>query len=618
MSWRTKTSDSVLGLSFEINQGGRMAFGNKTGLEQNLSEDRRARSRRGSDRMNRLSGRSLALLALAVAVAGMGSPATALGATGSQTFTTAGENVFTVPPGVSSVQVQLIGGAGIQADGDALGGPGAIATATLRVVPGQTVFAEVGGGPQDTPLGPGVTAVNGGGASGGAYSGAGGGASDVRTCSTDPSNPLNPVGCGSLGTLASRLVVAGGGGGGGGQIDKMAAGGAGGAADGGAGSDGLTDGLSDTPGTGALPATQSAGGAAGMNSMPAGPATAGQLGVGGAGGDTYLGSSAGAGGGGGGGGLYGGGGGGGGLDNDGNSPYPGGGGGGGGSSGIPSGVTSVSGFSASVDSLDAVPAVAFTWTLPAPTVATAPASSVSMTAATLNGSVDPNGFQVSDCHFELSPAPPAGAVVPCAQQVGAGGSPVAVSAVVTGLTRGTGYTYDLLATNAHGTITAGPSTFQTAGTPTTGAPPGAPGPIKLTDLRQTATRWREGSRRAGISALTDATRRRTRSPLGTTFGFRLNESAAVRMNFTQTASGRRVGNRCLAYTARLQRARPCKRTFVAGTLTFTGHAGSNFVRFQGALSATRKLRLGRHKLVVTASTSRSRSTESIVFTIVKY
>ena len=132
-----------------------MAFGNKTGLEQNLSEDRRARSRRGSDRMNRLSGRSLALLALAVAVAGMGSPATALGATGSQTFTTAGENVFTVPPGVSSVQVQLIGGAGIQADGDALGGPGAIATATLRVVPGQTVFAEVGGGPQDTPLGPG-------------------------------------------------------------------------------------------------------------------------------------------------------------------------------------------------------------------------------------------------------------------------------------------------------------------------------------------------------------------------------------------------------------------------------------------------------------------------------
>jgi hypothetical protein len=48
-----------------------MAFGNKKGLEQKLSEHRSARSLRGSDRMNRLSGRSLALLALAAAVAGM-------------------------------------------------------------------------------------------------------------------------------------------------------------------------------------------------------------------------------------------------------------------------------------------------------------------------------------------------------------------------------------------------------------------------------------------------------------------------------------------------------------------------------------------------------------------
>ncbi len=601
-----------------------MAFGNKQGLEQELSEHRSARSLRGSDRMNRLSGRGLALLALAAAVVWMGSPATALGATGSQTFTTAGENAFTVPPGVSGLHVQLIGGAGIQADGDALGGPGAIATATLTVTPGQTLFAEVGGGPEDTPLGPGVTAVNGGGASGGAYSGAGGGASDVRTCSTDPSNPVNPVACASLGTLASRLVVAGGGGGGGGQIDMTAAGGGGGSADGGPGSDGLPDGLGDTPGTGGLPGTQAAGGAAGMNSMPAGPATAGQLGVGGAGGDTYLGSSAGAGGGGGGGGLYGGGGGGGGLDSDGNSPYPGGGGGGGGSSGVPSGVTSASDFSASIASLDAVPAVTFTWTLPAPTVATAPASSISMTAETLDGSVDPNGFQISNCHFELTPAPPAGAVVPCAQQVGAGGSPVAVSAVVTGLTPGTGYTYDLLATNAQGTSSAGPTSFQTAGTPTTGtAPtigtqPGAPGPIRLTDLRQTATRWHEGSRRAAISALSDTTGRSTRSPLGTTFSFRLNKSAAVRMDFTQTASGRRVGNRCLADTSRHRRARACTRTLVAGTLTLAGHAGANFVPFQGALSTRRKLTLGRHKLVVTASTPRSRSTESLVFTIVTY
>ena len=79
-----------------------------------------------------------------------------LAATGSDPFTDTGENVFTVPPGVTSVDVRLIGAAGIPGlGGGAAGGAGATATATLAVRPGETLFAEVGGGVQGTTPGAG-------------------------------------------------------------------------------------------------------------------------------------------------------------------------------------------------------------------------------------------------------------------------------------------------------------------------------------------------------------------------------------------------------------------------------------------------------------------------------
>jgi hypothetical protein len=224
---------------------------------------------------------------------------------------TGSEQAFTVPGGVSMVQVTAIGAAG---GGDGYGGEGGLASAALTVTPGATLYAEVGG------VGGGFTGVNSLGGPGGFNGGGngaasdtgsngrpgGGGASDVRTTSiaTIPDSALTTAN-------DSRLLVAGGGGGEYGDI--IAPGGAAG-----------------QPGTACC--AGSAGGGAGMltagGAAGAPPATAGVLSLGGAGGlDQPLGSNASErGGGGGGGGYYGGGG------------YNGA-GGGGGSSFVPAGGT---------------------------------------------------------------------------------------------------------------------------------------------------------------------------------------------------------------------------------------------------------------------------------------
>lgn len=121
------------------------------------------------------------------------------------TFTTPGQHTYTVPAGVTRVDVVAAGGAGA-ANGGAparRGGLAAKIIATLDVAPGDTLYAVVGTSASGTTPG-----ANGGGEAGGTAAqcptapGAGGGASDVRTV------PL-----GQPGSAASRVLVAGGGGG---------------------------------------------------------------------------------------------------------------------------------------------------------------------------------------------------------------------------------------------------------------------------------------------------------------------------------------------------------------------------------------------------------------------
>lgn len=185
---------------------------------------------------------------------------------------TGAEQTYTVPAGVSSVQVTATGQAGA-ASSVVLGGRAAVVSGPLAVTPGQLLFVEVAG--------PGF---NGGGAPGG------GGASDVRTVSGT-----------SAQSLASRKLVAGGGGGSGatplavglGGGDSGAAGlgtcggGAGTQTSGGAGGSLISTGTAGSPGSGGTGADGGGGGGGGL------------FGGGGGGALIILTSSAGCGGGGG-------------------------------------------------------------------------------------------------------------------------------------------------------------------------------------------------------------------------------------------------------------------------------------------------------------------------------
>jgi hypothetical protein len=102
----------------------------------------------------------------------------------------------------------------------------------------------------------------------------------------------------------------------------------------------------------------------------------------------------------------------------------------------------------------------------APDVTSAPATSVAPTSATLNGSVNPDGVDVTDCHFEWGTDTGYGNTAPCVEDVGDGTTDVSVHADVSGLASGTGYHYRLVASNANGTATSGDQSFSTPPPPT--------------------------------------------------------------------------------------------------------------------------------------------------------
>ncbi|HEY8304279.1 MAG TPA: hypothetical protein VIG42_06800 [Solirubrobacteraceae bacterium] len=150
----------------------------------------------------------------------------------------------------------------------------------------------------------------------------------------------------------------------------------------------------------------------------------------------------------------------------------------------------------------------------------------------------------------------------------------------------------------------------------TGPGPGpGPGPTvspAVTNVRQSRSTWREGSQLATFA-------KKARPPVGTTFSFTLNEQANVSLTFTQQVSGRKVGSKCVAQARKNRRRRSCKRTLTHGIISFTGHSGVNKVTFQGRVSSTGKLPLGRYTLYVAATNAAGQKSQrqSLVFTIVK-
>jgi hypothetical protein len=544
----------------------------------------------------------------------------------SQSFATAGEHAFVVPPGVTSVQVALVGGYGGVGSGGIPGGIPASAGATLSVSPGETLYAEVAG---DGEAATGVNNLGGynGGGTGGTNvflfasypgGGGGGGASDVRLCPTSAA----PAECGGRSSLASRLLVAAGGGGGGGNglSPSSTAGGDGGASDQ-SGSGGAYDAHSDAGGGGRQRASTTSGGVAGASGvcepMSGGGCSAkGELGSGGSAGTSAAGT-----GGGGGGGIFGGGGGGAGdLSNIGTPQSPviaagGGGGGGGGSSGIVAGATGVSGFSLVPTAEGARPAVTFTWTPAPPAVVTVAPSAVTVTTATLNGSVNPDAWQIVSCGFAISPAPAGVASFPCSQQLTAGSTPTAVSAIAAGLNPGTTYTVTLTAASTEGASTGEPITLTTAPASAGTGPPGTGSSqaLTVTNLRLVPARFRGGKRAATIA------KRKTKAlPTATTISFGLSAAASVKLGFETRKPGVLAAGRCTAPSKTHRKGKRCVRyVAIAGAVTLPAAAGADKIAFDGVLDGGRRLAPGTYRLSLsaTAGTALAQAAQHPTFTL---
>lgn len=157
---------------------------------------------------------------------------------------TGAQQTFTVPAGVTHVHVLAVGGRGGNglAPGGGLGGAPAEVSGDLEVLPGETLFVEVGGVGTEASSETIARAFNGGNYAGQGQA-AGGGASDVRLLSRPDNDTAN--------SLFSRLIVAGGGGGGGAGSEGTL---------GGAGGNAGSEGASAGGGVGGGPGTESAGG----------------------------------------------------------------------------------------------------------------------------------------------------------------------------------------------------------------------------------------------------------------------------------------------------------------------------------------------------------------------
>ncbi len=238
----------------------------------------------------------------------------------------------------------------------------------------------------------------------------------------------------------------------------------------------------------------------------------------------------------------------------------------------------------------------------APALTTLAASSLSTAAATLGGTVNPNGVAAS-YHFEYGTSAAYGSSTP-AGSLAAGVSAQSVSATLSSLAPGTTYHYRLVATNSAGTTDGPDETFTTAPLPAISA------------FTQSRTRWRRGSAAATFAR---ARHKRPATPTGTTFSVTLNEQATLSLSFVENVSGRRgAGGVCVAQTNRNKRKPRCTYTKAAGTLSDAAHAGANTLRFDGVLSAASKLPIGSYSVAATATAFGSTTPpQTLSFTIVK-
>jgi hypothetical protein len=461
---------------------------------------------------------------------------------------TGAEQPWSVPAGVTRIHVIAVGGAG-----GLQGGLGAVATADLGVVPGSTLYVNVGGSATAAQGG-----FNGGGDAGGPEAGGGGGASDVRSLSRTAAD--------AQASLDSRLIVAGGGGGRGEtgtELFELGAnvywGGAG--AEAGAQGGGCTAGADAATGGGPGASTMGGGGGA----------TGGETGQAGAGGKGALGVAAG---GGGAGGLYGGGGGG--EAAVPLSPAGCGAGGGGGSSGF---AASAVNRSLVINSAGVAPAVEITYTVtPDPPVITGtdPASPGSSAKPVVKGTLDGGAPTAIRVFTNATCAGEPAASGSAAQFTGPG-----IAVAVAG---GASTPLSALAVNGGGSSGCSNSvTYVHAASQPPGSPPGS------------ADEAAPALASLGVSPASFVARR------GTSVVYHLSEAARVRFGVQRAVPGVRSRGRCLPLRGKPPAgAKRCTAYRVMkGSFSDVGEAGVNRVRFTGRLRG-RSLAPGAYRLVAIA------------------
>lgn len=137
--------------------------------------------------------------------------------------------------------------------------------------------------------------------------------------------------------------------------------------------------------------------------------------------------------------------------------------------------------------------------------------------------------------------------------------------------------------------------------------------LTLSDVRESATKWREGKSLARISSS------RKLPPIGTRFSFDLSQAASVAFTFFKSLPGRRVAKRCVAPSHHNAHAHRCVRSVLAGTLKLAADAGLDTVRFYGLLSSHKHLSPGNYTLVLsgTSASGVHATTTTLHFAIAK-
>jgi hypothetical protein len=221
-----------------------------------------------------------------------------------------------------------------------------------------------------------------------------------------------------------------------------------------------------------------------------------------------------------------------------------------------------------------------------------------------NGATYTQGQSVSAAY--ACGAPPAPATLSACAGAVTNGAPVASGGKLDTSTPGT-YAFTVTATSNDGSTATATATYTVKP-----APPPKP---SVGSIKASHKTFADGNKLATIAK---KHKKPKPPPVGTTFSFKLNTPATLKLTFAEQLKGRKVKHKCVAQTKHNQHDRSCKLSRSAGTLTLRGHAGTDKISFQGRVSKHKKLAPGTYVLTIAASNASGKSRgRTVTFTIVR-